>query len=282
MGWFLLTIISILFATLASLLQKVLMKGKKSNPYVYATIFHLWLGVLNLLAALLVGSQFSFSQGQPVLLILSSLLWGANTIFMFKALQILEASQMSILSKLSVIVTIIASVVLLHENFDWPKVLGVGLILSSTLLVTKVKTGTGLNKGVVYTIAMAACSGLAIVVDSLNVRHYDPIAYNTFSNFLIGFMLLLFKPKLLKEWKNFINVDFLKIMIPLGILSTIQALANLYALSLGGHTAQIGTIRQASTLLSVTLAVLVLKERDNLLRKFLAVIIVVFGVLLLR
>src|SRR3989338_3839051 len=106
MNWLILTLLSVLVASVASILQRVLMKDEKSNPYSYAIVFHFVLGFLNLGFALLYGSQFSLFSGNFFMLLLASALWGGCSIFLFKALQLIESSEKSIVSSLSVVVTI--------------------------------------------------------------------------------------------------------------------------------------------------------------------------------
>ncbi len=282
MNWLVLTLLSVLFASVASILQRVLMKDEKSNPYSYAIIFHFFLGFLNLGFALLYGSQFSLLSGNSYLLLLASVLWAGCSIFLFKSLLLIEASEKTILSSLNVVVTIIASVIFLNEAFTGEKILGTAIILISTLLVVTLKNGFKLNRGVVYVLITAVFAGLAIVADSANVQHYDVVAYNTFQNFLTGFFILAFAPKALKQWKHFVQPDFLKKMLPLGIFSATQGILYLTALTYGGNTAQVGTIRQASTVVTVLLAVIFLKEREKLGRKLIAAILVTVGVILLK
>ena len=117
---------------------------------------------------------------------------------------------------------------------------------------------------------------------SSNVQHYNVIAYNTFQNFLTGFIILAFYPKVLQQWKQVVKSGFLIKMLPLIIFSTAQGLLYLTALTYEGHTTQIGTIRQTSTIVTVLLAIIFLKERDNLWRKLLAAVLVTLGVFLVH
>ena len=282
MNWLFLTLLSVLFASVASILQRVLMKDDRSNPYLYAIVFHFLLGFLSLGLGLFYGVQFSLFSGDFLLLLLASGLWGATSIFLFKALQVVEASEATIVSSLKVLVTIVASVLFLHEVVSGQKILGALIIIVATLLVVNIKNGFKLNRGLVYVFAMALFAGLAIVVDSANVQEYDVITYNTFQNFLTGFIIFAFYPKGIQQWRHISQPSFLIKMLPLVVFSTVQGLLYLLALTQEGHTAEIGTIRQASTIVTVILAVIFLKERDNVWRKFLAVILVTLGVFLLQ
>lgn len=257
------------------------MKGDKSNPYSYTIVFHFLLGFLTLGFGLFTGTDFSFFNGNILMLFLAAAGWGICQVFLFKALQLVEASEMTILSGIRVIVTIVASVILLKEVFTGWNVLGAILILASTLLVVNAKKGFKLDKGFLYILGMAVFGGLAIVADSANVQQYDVLAYSTFSNFLSGFFILAFYPKALLQWKQFVKLGFLVKMLPLAVFSATQGVLYLAALAYGGNTAEVGTIRQASVIVTILMAVVFLGERSNLGRKLLAGAIVTIGVFLL-
>ena len=282
MAWLALTLLSVVIASVASILQRVLMRDDKSNPYSYAIIFHLLLGVLVLVFGLMRGTDFSLFSGNIYMLLLASALWGACQVFLFKALQLLEASEVTVISDLRVIVTIIASIIFLGEIFTGWNIVGAILIVAASLLVVDVRKGFKFNKGVWYTLAMALFAGLAIVADSANVQQYDVLAYSTFSNFLSGFFILAFYPRALRQWGHFIQPSFLVKMVPLAVFSATQGVLYLLALTYGGNTAQVGTIRQSSIILTVLLAIVFLNERGKLLHKIVAAVLVTAGVFLLR
>ncbi len=257
------------------------MRDDTSNPYSYTVIFHFLLGFLVLIFGLLKGSNFSFFSGNIYLLFLAAVLWGLCQVFLFKALQLVEASELIIVSGLRVVITIVASIVFLNQIFTGWNALGAALILAATFLVVKLGKSFRFDMGLLYTLAMTVFGGLAIVVDSANVQHYDVLAYSTFSNFLSGFFILAFYPKALLQWRQFVRPNFLTKMLPLVVCSATQGVLYLLALTYGGNTAQVGTIRQASVIVTVLLAVIFLKERGDLGRKLAAAVLVTAGVILL-
>lgn len=281
MSWFFLSIFSVFFASFSTILQRVLMKKEKSNPYSYAIVFHFLLAALNFVFAFVHGFQVPTLGNHLPILLLSAALWGSCTVFLFKALQLLESSEVTILSTVRVVVTVIISVFLLHELFNSQRVLGTLLILVSSFLVMNVKKGVKINIGVFFALGMAVIAGLAVVVDGVIVRSYDPISYNTIINFLIGSMLVMVYPQALRQWKSLIQPEFLKRMLPLAVFSTFQALAYLYALLIG-NTSQVGPILQSQIIVTVILATFLLSEKSNLVKKFLAAILVTVGVILMR
>lgn len=280
MNWLYFTLISVIFSSVASIFQRVLMKNDKSNPYSYTIVFHILLGCLTLTIGLIQGSDFSLFSGNIYILFLAAALWGICQVFLFKALQLVEASELTIMSGVRVIITILASIIFLKQEFTGLNVFGTILILASTFLVVNFGKGFKINKGLVYTLAMTLFGGLAIVTDSANVQHYDVFAYSTYSNFLSGLFILAFYPTALKQWGNFVQPHFLAKMLPLAVFSASQGVLYLLALSYGGNTAQVGTIRQASVIVTVLLAFIFLKERSNFGRKLIATILVTLGVIL--
>lgn len=281
MDWLLLTLLSVFVVSIANILQKVLMKDEKSDPYSYALVFQFLIAILSLPIAMVQGFQIPIINSNLVFLVIAAALWGGTAVFLFKALQVMEASEVTILSSIRVVITIIASILFLQESFNVLNVLGTILILVSILLVTNLNKGIKFNKGIFYTLVMALFSGLAIVADGFNTKNYDAASYSTIVNFLTATILLIIYPKVLKQWNNYTKPNFLKMMLPLAVFSTIQGLAYLMALAVGGNTSQVGTIRQASIIVTVILAVIFLKERDYLGRKLIAAILVTCGVVLL-
>lgn len=281
MSWLTLTLLSVLISSAATILQRVLMRGDKSNPYSYTIVFHFLIALLAFGFGLLSGTNFSFFSGNVYMLFLAAAGWGICQVFLFKALQLVEASEMTILSGLRVIVTITASVILLKEVFTGWNILGTILIIASTLLVVNLKKGFKFDKGLLYILGMTLFGGLAIVADSVNVQHYDVLAYSTFSNFLSGLFILVFYPKALSQWSHFVKPSFLVKMLPLAIFSATQGVLYLAALAYGGNTAEVGTIRQASVIVTILMAAVFLGERGNLGRKLIAGILVTIGVMLL-
>ena len=123
--------------------------------------------------------------------------------------------------------------------------------------------------------------GLAVVIDVVNLRATDPLSYLALVNILIGIILLVIFPKAIKLLKVATNKSFLKKMLPLSCFSAAQAIAYYFALA-KGPASQIAPIGQAQVIITIILAVIILKERDNLFRKIIAAVLVMVGVFFLR
>jgi drug/metabolite transporter (DMT)-like permease len=258
------------------------MKDEKSNAISYAIVFHFLLGIMNFVFSILFnGFQTPSLDRNLIKILLAALLWGGATIFLFKALKLVESSEVTILSTIRVVVTIIFSVLFVHEVFNKQRVLGAILIIIATILVTQLKKGMKLNRGMIYILIMSILSGVAIIFDGLNVEIYDVVSYNSVVNFTIGLLLLISNPISLRGKKYLLEFNFLNKMLPLALFSTIQGIAYLLALDRGGDISQVGTIRQAQVIVTVIFAVIFLNERSRLVLKLVSAALVTLGVILL-
>lgn len=134
--WFILALLSAIFAALTSILAKVGIEGVNSN---LATAVRT--GVVLLMAwgmVFITNTQsgiFEIERKSWIFLILSGLATGASWLCYYKALQIGEASKVVPVDKLSVVITLILAFVFLHEKVTPRSVLGCVLIAAGTLLM---------------------------------------------------------------------------------------------------------------------------------------------------
>ena len=134
--WFLLALLSAVFAALTSILAKVGIEGVDSN---LATAIRTVVVVAMAWGMVfLTHAQSGLSSINPkswLFLILSGLATGASWLCYYKALQIGEASKVVPIDKLSVVITMVLAAVILHEQFTVKSIAGCGLIAAGTLLM---------------------------------------------------------------------------------------------------------------------------------------------------
>lgn len=82
-------------------------------------------------------SDFSnFSKKDILLLAISALTTSISWIFYYKALKVGNVSEVALIDKASILITILLSVFFLKENFSWKLALGASLMLSGLLVIT--------------------------------------------------------------------------------------------------------------------------------------------------
>lgn len=281
MSWFTLTLISVFIVSISNILQRILMRDENSDPVSYTIISALLLSCVYFIVSLFFGFHLPVLDWKLIYFIVAAALWGLGTIFLFKALQVIESSEVTILVSLRILITIIASVIFLKNTFNFQKLIGTIILLLSILLVANIKKGIKFNKGVTYSVFVIFFYGLAVVLDVFNLRNYDVISYLVVINFLIFVVLLAIHPKAIQKWKQFTQPGFLKKMLPLVLFSCGQAYAYYFALQ-KGPVSQIAPINQAQVIVTVLFAAVILNEKDNLMRKLIAAVLVTIGVIILR
>ncbi|MGE5041696.1 MAG: DMT family transporter [Candidatus Levyibacteriota bacterium] len=281
MDWFSLILISVFAVSIYNILQRVLMRDDKSDPVLYTILFAFFLSIAYSVVSLFLGFKLPVLSWTLVLFVLSALLWGFGTIFLFKALKVIEASEVTILTSVRVIITILISVFFLREIFGFEKVLGAILILGSVMLVANIKKGFKFNSGTSYALIVALFYGVAVSLDAIILKTYDVVSYLPIANLLIFVLLLFCYPKAVKKWQVATDRSFLKKMLPLVFFSCTQAYAYYFAIQ-KAQVSQVSTIGQTQVVVTVILAAILLREKDNLLKKLIASVLVFIGVLLVH
>ena len=134
--WLLLAILSSVFAALTSILAKVGIDGVNSNLATAirtAVVLVMAWGMVFLTNAQKGISQIS--QKSWLFLILSGLATGASWLCYYKALQMVDASKVVLIDKLSVVITLLLAFFFLHEQFTVKSLIGCVLIGTGTLLM---------------------------------------------------------------------------------------------------------------------------------------------------
>ena len=134
--WFVLALMSAIFAALTSILAKIGIDGVNSN---LATAIRTAVVVLMAWGMVFLtntqGGISDISKKSWLFLILSGLATGASWLCYYKALQMGDASKVVPIDKLSVVFTLILAFVFLHETFTYKSLIGCILIGSGTLIM---------------------------------------------------------------------------------------------------------------------------------------------------
>lgn len=134
--WFILALLSAVFAALTSILAKIGIDGVSSN--LATAIRTVVVVVMAWGMVFLTNSQggiLDISKKSWIFLILSGLATGASWLCYYKALQMGSASKVVPIDKLSVVITLVLAFIFLHEHFTTKSIIGCVLIGAGTLLM---------------------------------------------------------------------------------------------------------------------------------------------------
>ncbi|MDD3901591.1 MAG: EamA family transporter [Dysgonamonadaceae bacterium] len=129
-------ILSAVFAALTAIFAKIGVKDVDSNLATAirtCVILLITWGIV--IASNSLGGVKELSKTNWVFLILSGVATGLSWLFYFKALQLGEASKVAPIDKMSVVITIFLSFIILKEPVSWKVLLGGLLIASGSLVI---------------------------------------------------------------------------------------------------------------------------------------------------
>lgn len=286
MTWFVFALISIVTLSISRILQRVLMKDEKSDNVTYSIVFQLLCAFLLLIFAFFTGFKLPPIQEYSFNFIVLTIGYAAATVFLFKALKTTFVSEVTILMTSSSLWTIIVAFIFLKESFDIQKAIGTFLIISSIILIAKQKKEIKkyINKGALFALLSAFFFGITMVNDGyiINQAKPDINSYTAIAFLFPGIALLLLNLKSLPKIKHFTKPKKFTNMLFLSIAHSISAITFYFAYKYGGTASQLSPISQSSIIVTTILAVLFLKERQNLIEKIIAAILVSIGVILLK
>lgn len=134
--WFILALLSAIFAALTSILAKVGIEGVNSN---LATAIRTVVVVVMAWGMVFITNAQNgiaeISKRSWLFLVLSGLATGASWLCYYKALQTGDASKVVPVDKLSVVITLVLAFVFLHEQFTTKSLIGCILIGIGTLVI---------------------------------------------------------------------------------------------------------------------------------------------------
>ena len=134
--WFILALLSAIFAALTSILAKVGIEGVNSN---LATAIRTVVVVVMAWGMVFITNAQNgiaeISKRSWLFLVLSGLATGASWLCYYKALQTGDASKVVPVDKLSVVITLVLAFVFLHEQFTTKALIGCILIGIGTLVM---------------------------------------------------------------------------------------------------------------------------------------------------
>lgn len=134
--WFILALLSAVFAALTSILAKIGIDGVNSNlATAIRTVVVVGMAWIMVFITGAQGGISEISRKSWLFLILSGLATGASWLCYYKALQIGEASKVVPIDKLSVVITLILAFIFLNEKIAVKSGIGCVLIGAGTLLM---------------------------------------------------------------------------------------------------------------------------------------------------
>jgi drug/metabolite transporter (DMT)-like permease len=281
MGWLILVLVGTLFWSITTLLQRAFLKEEQSDAYTYAIVFQLLVSFSILIYVLFTG--FNIPSLKPILfnLVLMTILYAVANFTLYKGLQLIEASEMTILLSSKSIWTMWAATIFLNEKITPLRIIGTLLIISGVIVISWKKKVLKFNKGYTLILISAALFGLAFTNDAFILEVIEAPSFSVLAFGFPAIALLLIRPKSFKELRFFFQKNRLIKVLEASLFYSIAAVTIYAAYRAGGNVSQISPITQLTIVINVILSYIFLKERNFLLRKIIGSLLALVGVLLI-
>ncbi|HLZ69771.1 MAG TPA: DMT family transporter [Dehalococcoidia bacterium] len=282
-AWLPLILLAILIASSNALLHRVLLREEQSDPYAQSLTFFGIGGTIALLFATLHpgGFQYRLSAAQLLLFLPLTACATIGPVLYFTALQRVEASETTIVYQAGhKFWTVLGAFVFLGEAFTVNKVLGAGAVVLGIAIALSGRHTFRLSRGVLLIVAATVFYSAMDLLSFFLDRSIDPISLIVYVCYLPVLALLVTRPKTLRQLRFYGTRRRAACITVLGMNDTLGTLCVFYAYRIGRNAAQIDPLLGMTTILSVVLAIVLLRERRHLRGKLLGALVTVAGALL--
>lgn len=283
MSWLIYSLLALVFFVIYDVAGRFF-ATRSQNPQAFAVIY-------NLGVALMSPIIFIFDRTLPTgitpyiigMTILGLIIWGLNGRYEYFAKKHTEASVFSIVIKLGPVISFFLAILFLKESFTLPKLAGVTLIvLANVILLAGNLHHAKIDlRGIRYTLLLAVLLSVAWLFDAVNVKAWGVGTFCAFSFFAPVIMSSYFPTIKKTDLQNELRLTPWWQFLVLGFFNLIGYGFMLKALTIG-EASNVMPIATSTTPLVVLTGVIFLGERDSLLRKVFASILVVIAIYLMR
>lgn len=280
--WLIFILASTFLYSIARLIQRVLLKDEKSDSVAVSILFQLSLSFLLFIFGLFFGniSFNNFRQVFPNFIVLA-VLYGLGNVFIFQALKRTDASAFAILYSGRVFVSVAASSLLLHEGLSFKQYSGMLFVITAIIIIFYKKSALQLNKGLLFTLLGALFFGLELTNDRFILKSFNVYSFLFLSGLFPAIFTFFIYPSSLKKMASMIQLSRLIKFMFICLVYGAGMIFYFFALQIGSNSSQIAALDQLSTIVIVVLGILILKEKQQILRKVIASIISVIGAIML-
>lgn len=279
MTWQFFLIASILASSVNGLIHRTIMKNDQSDSKAQTVVFAGLTGIFGLVLALLTtGFHFPPLSLWFNFLLMVALITSAS-ILTFRAYKTVEASEMGILLSTERLWTVVLAFIFLGEAVTISKVLGTVLVLVGVGIVYWKRHSVKFSAGISLALVAAILYGISYVNGFYILRSFDAPSFVVFGSLLPALIIILWQPRVLKKMRFYLIPKNGVLVSVSALFDTLMSVFLYLAYQLGRNASQISPLAATSLVITVILAAIFLRERDDLLRKLLGSTIVVLGII---
>lgn len=282
MHWQLYLLISILLISCNGLFHRSLMKDDRSHPIAQTIVFLGLGGIIAVIIALVQGKlTLSFPAALTGNFLLLIFLSTPAYLLTYRAYQLIGASEIVLLLSTGRLWNVVGAALFLHETITLLHVLGAIIILVGIAITLHDKKKFTINKGVVFVLFAAFLYGMSDINGYYLLRTINATNFLIYSEFLPVIALLIIQPTVIKKLHYYLQAGIATKALLLSFCDAVGSLALFLSYQAGGKASVIGPLSATRVLVTVVLAMVILRERNNIRNKIIGAIITLCGVVLL-
>jgi len=193
----------------------------------------------------------------------------------------IDVSTYSILKQLSTVFIIIMGILFFKEPFILTKIIGALLIIISNIIVFYKKENFKFNKYLILGILANISLSIALFIDVNYSKEFN-LSFYVLLTFLIPLILIFIFERIkikdmVLEYKNSNKL----ILFLTGIAWTLMMISKLKSYELG-NIIVVAPLTSLTVILNIIVSYFLLKEKSNLVKKIIAAILIIIGVILIK
>ncbi|HBV88137.1 MAG TPA: hypothetical protein DEF42_16155 [Desulfosporosinus sp.] len=284
LDWFQLVLIYIVTNSLSKVIQKQALKDRDIDPAAFSAFFLFIVGVISIPFLWVEKPSIINSLEVWLVVILSSLFYTACMVLYYHALKGTEVSQVETIATTRSIWFMVLGSFLFGETVNLSNFLGIALIFGGLIVIYWDKGSfKGFGKPHLYTLIYALLISSAYALDKIALNSFSVVLYQVVIYIIPAVFTVMFIPKTFNGLRYFLKPQKTTfIILASAVFQMISTLALYAAYKYGGDLSVVGPLAQTSTVLTILIGIVILKERWNLKRKIIGVILALAGVVLLK
>ena len=284
LDWFQLVLIYIVTNSVSKIIQKQALKDQDIDPTAFSAFFLFIVGVLSIPLLLVEKPSITSSLELWLVLLLSSVFYMACMPLYYHALKKIEVSQVETIATTRSIGFMFFGVLLFGEKITINSFVGIALIFGGLIIIYWNKGSfKGFGKPHLYTLVYALLISSSYALDKIALNSFSVVLYQVLVYILPAIFTVMFIPKTFGNLRYFLQPRKNTLVILLSaVFQMISTLALYAAYKYGGELSIVGPLAQTSTVLTILVGIVILKERWNLKRKIIGVILTLVGVAFLK
>lgn len=282
--WFLTLGVYYFASSTYSLLQrKYAQSSEIPLKLIPAIVFGLIVYPVSLIVAIIWGNFWIHWQWQTVILLLiASISIGAFNVAPFRINKYIDATQYLIISNIYTPVVVLIGVFILHEAFSGKQFIGMILLVIGAILVAAKgfkKSTFKFDKHSIELALLAILLGIGLASEKASLSYMSPSTYMVIGYGMQAIVTFFFARSDLRAIRH-INKRSMTELFQLGSARTGHIIGYFMSVALSHNVALIATLTSFRIPIVFVASILVLRERKNLPRKFIGVLVATVGLIL--